>query len=128
MGASLNQLIAIAAGGALGSVARFWMSSGMYQWLGRDFPYGTLAVNVLGSFLMGLLSVLLIERLALGPEWRAAILIGVLGGFTTFSAFSFETLSLLETGAISRAVLNVIMSVVLCLGAVWLGSVAGRQL
>jgi CrcB protein len=124
----LNQLIAIAVGGALGSVARFLMSSGVYQWLGRDFPYGTLSVNVVGSFLMGLLSVLMIERLALGPEWRAAILIGVLGGFTTFSAFSFETLSLLETGAISRAVMNVVMSIVLCLGAVWLGAVAGRQL
>lgn len=124
----MNQLLVIAAGGALGSVARFWVSSGVYQWLGRDFPYGTLAVNVAGSFLMGLLSVLLIERLALGPEWRAAILIGVLGGFTTFSAFSVETLSLLESGAISRALANVVISVVLCLGAVWLGAMAGRQL
>jgi len=124
----LNQIIAIAAGGAIGAVLRFWVSSGTYAMLGRDFPYGTLAVNVLGSLLMGLLSVLLIERLSLGPEWRAAILVGLLGGFTTFSTFSIETLNLIDIGAHGKALANMALSVVLCVGAAWVGVIAGRQL
>lgn len=124
----MNQVLAIAAGGAVGAVLRFWMSTGVYAIAGRDFPYGTLAVNVLGSLLMGLLTVLLIERLSLGPEWRAAILIGVLGGFTTFSTFSIETLNLIESGELLRAVANMLLSVILCVGAAWIGVMAGRQL
>lgn len=124
----MNQVLAIAAGGAVGAVLRFWMSTGVYAIAGRDFPYGTLAVNVLGSLLMGLLTVLLIERLSLGPEWRAAILIGVLGGFTTFSTFSIETLNLIESGELLRAVANMLLSVILCVGAAWIGVMAGRQI
>ncbi len=124
----MNQVLAIAAGGAVGAVLRFWMASGVYALAGRDFPYGTLAVNVLGSLLMGFLTVLLIERLSLGPEWRAAILIGVLGGFTTFSTFSMETLNLIESGELVKAALNMVLSVVLCVGAAWIGVIAGRQL
>jgi len=124
----LNQILAIAAGGATGAVLRFWMSSGVYSLLGRGFPYGTLVVNVLGSLLMGVLSVLLIERLNLGPEWRAAILVGLLGGFTTFSTFSLETLNLIEVGEHVKALTNVAFSIVLCVGAAWVGVVAGRQI
>ncbi|MEW6353343.1 MAG: fluoride efflux transporter CrcB [Pseudomonadota bacterium] len=124
----MSQALAIAAGGAVGSLLRFWMSSGVYALLGRNFPYGTLLVNVLGCLLMGALFVLLTERLSLGPVWRAALLIGVLGGFTTFSAFSMETVNLIEEGAHFKAVLNVIASVALCVGATWLGVIAGRQL
>ena len=124
----MNQVIAIAAGGATGAVLRFWVSTGVYSWLGRDFPYGTLVVNVFGSLLMGLFSVLLIERLSLGPEWRAVILIGLLGGFTTFSTFSMETLNLIEAGAHGKAMANAALSLVLCLSAAWLGVIAGRQI
>lgn len=124
----MNQLIAIAAGGALGAVLRYLGANGVYALLGRGFPYGTLFVNVLGSLLMGLLSVVLLERMNLGPEWRAGLLIGLLGAFTTFSTFSIETLNLIEQGATFKAGLNMLASVLLCLAAVWLGLKLGRQL
>jgi len=124
----VQQLLAIAGGGALGAVLRFGMSSTIYRILGREFPYGTLAVNVLGSLLMGFLFVVLVERMAISAEWRAALLIGLLGAFTTFSTFSFETLALFENGELFRAFLNIILSVCLCLAATWLGLSLGRQL
>jgi fluoride exporter len=124
----VQQLLAIAGGGALGAVLRFGMSSTIYRILGREFPYGTLAVNVLGSLLMGFLFVVLVERLAMSAEWRAALLIGLLGAFTTFSTFSFETLALFESGQLFKAFLNIILSVCLCLAATWLGLSLGRQL
>jgi CrcB protein len=96
--------------------------------LGRDFPYGTLAVNVAGSLLIGLLTVMLLERFDLDPQWRAAVLIGLLGAFTTFSTFSLETFYLLEQGELAKAVANVVLSVVLCLVATWVGILTGRQL
>lgn len=122
------QLIAIAAGGALGSLARYGMSNAVYALLGRGFPWGTLAVNLLGSFLMGLLFVLLLERLSLGPEWRGAVLIGFLGAFTTFSTFSIETLNLLESGAMLAAFLNMVVSVWLCVLLCWAGMILARSL
>ena len=122
------QLIAIAAGGATGAVLRFWVSTGVYGLLGRGFPYGTLAVNVIGSWCMGLLFVLLVERSALGPEWRAALMVGMLGAFTTFSTFSIETLNLMQEGALAKALTNVAVSVVVCVAATWAGMVMGKQL
>lgn len=121
-------VLAIAGGGAAGALLRYWTSLGVYALTGRDFPYGTLVVNVSGSFLMGALTVLMVERLALGPEWRAALLIGVLGAFTTFSTFSVETINLIEDGEQVRAGLNMILSVSLCVVACWAGLVLGRQL
>ena len=122
------QILAIAGGGALGALGRFWMSTGVYRLLGRDFPWGTLAVNTLGSFLMGLLFVLFIERLAVGPEVRAAVLVGFLGAFTTFSTFSVETLALIEDGYLVRSFLNMGASLLVCLLACWVGLLIGRSL
>lgn len=124
----MTQVLAIAAGGAAGAVLRYWTSTGVHRLTGAGFPYGTLIVNVLGSLLIGLLYVLLVERLALGAHWRAALLIGVLGAFTTFSTFSIETLNLLEQGEQLKAALNIMLSVVLCLGAAWMGLNLGRQI
>lgn len=122
------QLIAIAAGGAVGALLRFWVSSGVYHLLGRGFPYGTLAVNVLGSLAMGFLYVLLLERSTVSPELRSALLIGFLGAFTTFSTFSIETLNLIEQAALFKAGLNMLLSVSACIVACWIGLAIGRQL
>ena len=122
------QLLAIAGGGAIGAVLRFGVSSYVYRMLGRDFPYGTLAVNMLGSLVMGFLFILFIERGLVSTEWRSAIIVGFLGAFTTFSTFSIETLMLLESGELSKAALNIIVSVSLCLAATWFGLAIGRQL
>jgi len=122
----MNQILAIAAGGAVGSVLRYAVSTGVYSMLGRGFPYGTLAVNVIGSFLMGMLFVLMVERLDMSAVWRMAVLVGFLGAFTTFSTFSIETVNLLQGGDFVRALLNIVISVVFCIVATWVGFRLGR--
>jgi CrcB protein len=120
----------IAFGGALGSVARYACSTAAARWLGFGFPWGTLFVNVAGSFAIGMLAALVAAdgRPALGPDARAFLMIGVLGGFTTFSSFSLETLELARAGALGAAALNVVLSVALCLFGVWLGFAASGLL
>ncbi|HSR63732.1 MAG TPA: fluoride efflux transporter CrcB [Gammaproteobacteria bacterium] len=122
------RIVLIAAGGAAGALLRYWLSGGVYALLGKDFPYGTLSVNVVGSLLMGLVYVFLFERMAVSSEMRAALVIGLLGAFTTFSTFSIETLNLIEAGEQLKAGLNVVLSVLLCLVGCWLGLLLGRQL
>ena len=124
----LKQLVMIAGGGAVGAVMRFLVSTGVHRLAGRDFPYGTLSVNVAGSLLIGFLYIYLIERASLGAEWRALLIIGFLGAFTTFSTFSMETLNLIENSELIKAASNVLLSVVLCLFATWVGVLVGRQL
>jgi len=124
----MTQALAIAAGGAAGALLRYWASNAIHAVLGRGFPYGTLAVNIIGSLLMGFLYIWLIERLASGPVVRAFLLVGVLGAFTTFSTFSVETLNLVESGQLGKAILNVLISVVVCIGAAGLGILLARQL
>ena len=124
----MNQVLAIAAGGAVGSVLRFWMSTWVHSFAGRSFPYGTLTVNVVGCLAMGFLFVLFFDRLSDNAVLRAGILIGVLGGFTTFSSFSIETFSLIEQGAWFKAFVNMFGSLVLCVAATWVGVILGRQL
>ncbi len=107
---------------------RYLVSTGIYSWLGRGFPYGTLVVNVLGSLAMGLLYELFLQRLSISPEVRAVLLVGFLGAFTTFSTFSIETINLIEQGDLLKAVTNMLASVILCVLAAWCGLQMARQL
>jgi CrcB protein len=124
----MRQVLAIAAGGAIGSLLRYWVSSGTHAVLGRGFPYGTFTVNVLGSLLIGFLYIWLLDRVVAGPVVRAFLLIGLLGGFTTFSSFSIESLNLIEAGQVMKALLNVLLSVTVCIAAAGLGVLIARQL
>jgi fluoride exporter len=116
-------------GAGLGGVVRYWISNSIYWIVGRQFPYGTLVVNVSGCFLMGLLFVLILERFdVFVPQLRSFLLIGLLGGYTTFSSFTIETINLFENGAWLSAFLNIFISVILCIAATWVGLIGGRQL
>jgi CrcB protein len=117
----MTRLLLVAAGGALGAALRYAIAGPIQRPLGDAFPLGTLAVNVLGCFLIGLLATLFNGPLRLGEGARLAILVGVLGGFTTFSAFGLETLHLVQRGHPGRAAAYVLASNALCLVACWVG-------
>ena len=118
----------IAIGGAIGSVLRYLIQIKCIEWLGVKFPYGTLIVNTIGALLIGFLSVFLLERFFVSTEIRFAIFIGLLGGFTTFSTFSLETLTLIEQGSIMAASINIFLNVAICIGACYLGVYSARIL
>ena len=122
------EVLAVAIGGAIGAIARFWMSNGIYAWLGRDFPWGTLVVNVVGSLVMGWLYVHFVERGAVSHVVRLALMTGLLGGLTTFSTFSLETVQLLQRGHVMSALGNVVASAVVCVAACWLAIWVTRNL
>ena len=115
--------VLIGLGGALGSMARFWLSGLIAAQYGESFPWGTLAINVTGSFVIGFFATLTGPdgRFLAGPENRLFVMTGLCGGFTTFSAFSLQTLNLAREGAWLRAGGNVTASVIICLLAVWAG-------
>ena len=115
------EVMASAAGGAIGALARFWAVNFVTQFAGAEFPYGILIVNVLGSCLIGIAFVLLIERASMDTPWRSFIIVGVLGAFTTFSTFSLQALDLMEAGRLMAAATYVVGSVVLCLLGAALG-------
>ena len=124
----MNMIVAVAAGGAIGAVARFLVGRGMFHLMGSGFPWGTLTVNILGSFLIGLMVELLALRYSLSHEWQGFIIIGILGGFTTFSAFSLEVGLMIEKGQISTAALYALGSMFVGLVALFAGLFAGRAL
>ncbi len=107
----------IAAGGALGSIGRYWMAGLVDSRFNSDFPWGTLTVNILGSFVIGMLA----GMDSLSQQGRLFLMVGLCGGFTTFSAFSQQTLNLIRDGLLLRAGSNILLSVMLCLLATWLG-------
>ena len=121
-------LLAIAIGGGLGSVVRFVISREMENWLGNYLPYGTFSVNVAGSFALGWFITFFIERLELSSALRLGLTVGFLGAFTTFSTFSYESLQLLLNGSIWRAILNVVLNVVACIGTCYLGMQLARMM
>ena len=106
----------VAVGGGLGSVLRYLTSGLAARWLGLDFPYGTLIVNVAGSFLIGLVQALAEKADVLPEPARLFLSAGVMGGFTTYSAFSYETVRLIELAAAGRALVNVLVTTLVCLG------------
>lgn len=124
----MNLVLSIAAGGALGAVGRHYVAISVARWLGDVFPFGTLTVNVLGSLAMGLLVELMTLTWSPGQELRAFMTVGFMGGFTTFSAFSMETILLVQRGESLTAVGYVLASVVLSVGAFFLGMAVLRQL
>jgi CrcB protein len=112
----LETTLWIALGGALGSVSRFWLTVAFDAVTSSSFPWATVAANITGCFVIGI-----VAALPLGPLMRQFLMVGVLGGYTTFSAFSLQTLVLAQDGEWVKAAANVLASVILCLVAVWLG-------
>jgi CrcB protein len=126
----MKLLVLVAAGGAIGAALRFLtyqtFAAAAVARGGQLFPWATLTVNVVGSFLMGLAVVVILERFDGSPELRAFLMAGILGGFTTFSAFTFNTLELLRTAAFFRAAFNVLGQITIGLAALWLGYLVAR--
>lgn len=113
-------------GGGLGAALRYWLSGVIPRFAGTDFPYGIFAVNIIGCFLIGFFMSAFEERFLITPALRIFLTIGILGGFTTFSSFSYETISLLRDAEIFKASLYVIGSVSLCLFGTYVGSTIGK--
>ena len=109
-------------GGATGSLTRFVVGSAIVNRLGARFPYGTVFINLTGSFLIGLTMTLLTERLKPHPNWRLLLVVGFLGGYTTFSSFEYETLGLVREGSRWLGLLNAVGSVTVGYLAVWFGA------
>jgi fluoride exporter len=124
----MGAYLAVAVGGAMGSVARFWLAGVMTTLTGPRFPWGTLLINVVGSFVIGLVAAATLtpERIAMHPTMRVFLMTGVCGGFTTFSAFSLQTLELMQGGELVPAFGYAVGSVVLCVIATYCGWLLGR--
>ena len=120
----MQKTIFIALAGLIGTLVRYWLAGFVTRQYGENFPWGTLIVNLIGSFLAGALYHLAEERLLISPALRTIILIGLLGGFTTFSSYGLQTFTLMRDGQIGLATLNVALSNVLGLLMVWIGYVA----
>ena len=123
----MGQYLAVGAGGALGAMLRYWLSTRVPGVMGFAFPWGTLTVNILGSFLVGISMVLIAGKTPGAEVWRLGLVVGVLSGFTTFSAFSSDTLSLLEAEQWFRAMVYIASSILLCVVAAVAGVAAARQ-
>jgi len=121
-------LMLIGVFGGAGCISRYLISSGLNAWLGKAFPYGTLAVNVIGSFIIGIIFEVALRGSVISPTLRLALTTGFLGGLTTFSTFSFETVELFLNGNYLTGVLNTLISLVVCFLSTYLGIWLVRQL
>lgn len=128
MSVNAISLIAVGIGGSLGAISRFLVVQTLQNWLGSQFPYGTLTVNVIGSFIIGFLTLLFLEYINLNTLWRLGVIVGFLGAFTTFSSFSLDTIKLIQQEAWLSAFLNIFFNVLACLTATWLGMVLAKSL
>lgn len=128
MDSGMIRILGIAAAGAAGSLARYWLSALVQRWMASPFPWGTFAVNILGSFLFGLVWTLAEERLVISTETRIIILTGFMGAFTTFSTFAFETQVFLRDSQWLLMLGNIAAQIVVGLIAVFLGITAGKRL
>ncbi len=120
--------LAIAVGGSCGAISRYWMSNATYSWLGNNFPYGTLMVNMVGSLLMGFLTIVLVQRFQVSEAVRLGLIVGFLGSFTTFSTFAMDTIHWYESGAIIKSLSYVLLSVVCCVLGAWTGIIGAKQI
>jgi CrcB protein len=126
-GGRLQKYLLIAIGGALGSIARYWVGSSISSRMGIRFPYGTLIVNITACVIIGFSMTYLGRRAELNPAWRFLVPVGFIGAYSTFSTYEWETLSTLRAGAFGIAALYAVGSFVLGLAAVWGGSVLGEM-
>ena len=117
----------VAIGGGTGALARYIAASAIMTRFGGKFPLGTFVINVTGCFVMGILMTIFTERLDINPQWRPLLIVGFLGGYTTFSSFEWETYAAAREGGFWIAMLNVVSSVILGYVAVWLGSLLARR-
>lgn len=124
----MQTIFAIAVFGALGCLSRYWLSGLIYRLMGQSFPFGTLAVNLVGAFIIGFIMEFSLRSTLIPPTLRIGVTIGFLGGLTTFSTFSYETFRLLEEGNLFVAAANSLLSVVACLTLTWAGITAARYL
>ena len=122
----MDKILLSGFGGFIGSALRYWISLMAYRVFGQDFPYGTLVVNVLGCLLIGFVMTVFEERFVFSANVRIFLTIGILGGFTTFSSFSYETIGLIREGSYLLGTANVLLNVLLCLVATAVGTVIGK--
>jgi fluoride exporter len=118
----------VGVGGALGSILRFWLGSYIGSRMGARFPYGTMIINITGSFLVGFVLAVMTAKTQLSPNWRYLIPIGFIGGYTTFSSFEYEALRTIQDGQVGLGLLYVGASVCLGFAAVWVGVMTGRAI
>ena len=125
---AMSLYLAIALGGSFGAVCRYWVSTTCSLWLGTDFPYGTMIVNISGSFVMGFLVIMLTEKIVMPEAVRLALIVGFLGSYTTFSTFALDSMQSLNSGAFLKVTAYIMISVLGSILGVWLGNLSARLL